>query len=322
MEQGANADGAAAAASPLAERLVIVDDFLPATLAEAMRADIDAHFDRPDAHAAASHQVWNYWFVPELYTYLRTQPEKVIDPERVRGFFDHLRGWCAQALGLSNVTWPYLSLYVGGCRQGLHNDAGNGRFGFVYSLTRNDRATIGGQTVVHHAGDPVRAMLTRPGAGRAFYDLVEPRFNRLVLFDDRLPHAVERVDGSMDPREGRFVLHGHVSEGAPMAVGALSADAMTLPLTAALKAFERSVFMDGLHGPLVLRLTVRPDGVADACRIVLDRVLQAGPDDGRWPRLRADLVAAVLAVPFPAASAPTELLLPVSFGDPPVRAGA
>jgi hypothetical protein len=51
-------------------------------------------------------------------------------------------------------------------------------------------------------------------------------------------------------------------------------------------------------------------------------VLQAGPDDGRWPRLRADLVAAVLAVSFPAASAPTELLLPVSFGDPPVRAGA
>jgi hypothetical protein len=83
----------------------------------------------------------------------------------------------------------------------------------VYSLTRNERQTIGGETLVQHDVDPFRAHLTRAAAGRSFYDVIEPKFNRLVVFDDRLPHGVERVDGSMDPTEGRFVLHGHLSEG-------------------------------------------------------------------------------------------------------------
>ena len=60
------------------ERLVVVDDFLPTELAETMRLEIDDHFDRPDVHTAATHQIWNYWFVPELYAYLRTRPEQVI----------------------------------------------------------------------------------------------------------------------------------------------------------------------------------------------------------------------------------------------------
>ena len=74
--------------------LVIVDDFLPRELAMAMREDIDAHFAKPGAHRADTHQVWNYWFVPELYTYLRTTPEKVIRRDRVEDFMDALRIWC------------------------------------------------------------------------------------------------------------------------------------------------------------------------------------------------------------------------------------
>ena len=61
------------------ERLLVIDDFLPAELAEAMRADIDAHFANPQQHKPETHQVWNYWFVRDLYTYLRTTPEKVIE---------------------------------------------------------------------------------------------------------------------------------------------------------------------------------------------------------------------------------------------------
>src|SRR5262245_53785257 len=114
--------------APLRAGVVVVDGFLPAEAAAAMRTDIDRHFAEPAAHRAEIHQVWNYWFVPGLYTYLRTTPEKVIRHAYVEDFVQALQEWSVGALGLGNVTWPYLSLYVAGCRQGLHNDAANGRF--------------------------------------------------------------------------------------------------------------------------------------------------------------------------------------------------
>jgi hypothetical protein len=196
--------------------LIIVDGFLPAEVALQMRRGIDEHFADPQLHQPETHQVWNYWFVPELYTYLRANPEKVIGPECAAAFHDALRRWSIATLGMANVSWPFLSLYVPGCRQGWHNDSRNGRFGFVYSLTRDPRRTLGGETLVRREADPFRANLTQPQAGRGFYETIEPRFNRLLIFDDRLPHAVERLEGAMDPVEGRFVLHGHVSEGGPI----------------------------------------------------------------------------------------------------------
>src|SRR5258708_2203389 len=135
------ADVPEAAALPpaLRDRFFIVDNFLPVELAEAMRLDIDNHFSNPAAHQADTHQLWNYWYVPELYTYLRTLPEKVIAKASVDRLMGRLRAWSADTLGLASVSWPVLSLYVAGCRQNLHNDSANGRFGFVYSLTRDDR---------------------------------------------------------------------------------------------------------------------------------------------------------------------------------------
>src|SRR5207302_3836255 len=101
------------------------------------------------------------------------------------------------------------------------NDSDNGQFAFVYSLTRNERKTTGGETIVLREGDLFRRNLDTPQAGRGFYETIAPRFNRLVVFDDRLVHGVERIEGSMDPTEGRFVLHGHVRATGPVVVGAL-----------------------------------------------------------------------------------------------------
>lgn len=296
------------------DRLIVVDDFLAADMAEALRRDIDLHFSEPAKHTADTHQVWNYWHVPGLYTYLRTQPEKVLRKELADAFVRQLTDWSIATLGLSQVSWPYLSLYVPGCEQGLHNDARNGRFGFVYSLTRNERKTIGGRTIVHREGDPVRALLTTAAAGSSFYDAVEPSFNRLVLFDDRMPHAVERVEGSMDPREGRFVLHGHLSEGALMAIGALHADAVVPAAAEAVKRFLQSTFFDGYQGPVVLRLSLAADGQVADVRVVLDRVLLIQADDRRWPAILASLIAGISATRFPTASGPTDVLLPFVFG--------
>jgi len=316
------ARGASAPSEPLPairDRFLVVDDFLPIELAQAMRAGIDAHFADPQQHTAETHQVWNYWFVPELYAYLRTKPEKVIEQDTVQQFHDALRNWAMQTLGLGRVSWPYLSLYVPGCRQTLHNDSVNGRFGFVYSLTRNERQTIGGDTIVHHEGDPFRNLSASPAAGRSFYDAIAPRFNRLVIFDDRMPHAVERVDGSMDPVEGRFVLHGHISESGPAVAGALHPDAVVDGARQAIQAFTVAHFLEGYQGLLSAQIDIQPNGTVSNCRLLLDRVIHPDARDTRWPGLTHALLGCLAAARFPAANGPSRLMLPIIFGAPITR---
>ena len=303
------------ATAPNLAPVAVVDDFLPAELAEAMRADIDAHFAKPHTHTEA-HQIWNYWYVPELYTYLRAKPEKVFRPDRVAAFMATLREWSLENLGLARVTHPFLSLYVSGCRQGWHNDAGNGRFAFVYSLTRNERATVGGETLVMREGDTLRNNLTRPMAGGMLYQAVAPLFNRLVVFDDRVAHAVERVDGSMDPVQGRFVMHGHMSEAGTHVKGPLPAAAVNEPVDAVLADFaaETAAELPLYHGPLSLRLVIDPSGAAEVRDVMLDRVLHPDPNNEGWEPLREALLDRLEALRFPAAAGETTVILPVMFG--------
>jgi len=299
---------------PFRGPFLVADDFLPRDLAIAMRGDIDAHFAEPGAHRPDTHQVWNYWFVPELYTYLRTAPEKVIRRDRVDNFVGSLQTWARLTLGMGNVTWPYLSLYVNGCRQGLHNDATNGRFAFVYSLTRDRRSTIGGETLIFREGDPLRGKLSEAAAGRGFYDAIEPKFNRLIVFDDRLPHAVERVEGSMDPAEGRFVLHGHLTETGTIS-GALPGSAVEEAVIGLLRDFDsRNAGRIALYqGPLVLRFIISPSGSVETCEVLIDRVFHPDPGHVEWDSLRDDLVNRFKRLKFSPATSETLVIQPLAF---------
>jgi len=294
---------------------VVVDDFLPLDVAEAMRLDIDAHFGSYGSHQPKTHQVWNYWFVPGRYTYLRTTPEKLIRPDRVENFMQVLRRWSADALGLREVTWPYLSLYVSGCRQNLHNDAENGQFAFVYSLTRDKRMTTGGETLVLNEGDLFRDNVATPQSAAEFFTSIEPRFNRLVAFDDRIPHGVERVDGSMDPVEGRFVLHGHLRDNGPIVSGALTEQQVGSVVIEALTSFSAEALsrMRLYHGPVIFRLAIAAGGAVKSC-VLLDRVTATDATDTGWPMLQNSLIAKFDALEFPEADGETTVTLPLRMG--------
>ena len=303
---------------------LVVDDFLPAEVAAQLRADIDNHFANPGRHDPATHQVWNYWFVPGLYTYLRTQPEKILQRANLELFMDVLSSWSVSRLGLREVTWPYLSLYVSGCRQNLHNDSGNGSFAFVYSLTRNERKTSGGETIVLHEGDLFRRNVTTPQAGRGLFDAIAPSFNRLVVFDDRLVHGVERLEGSMDPSEGRFVLHGHLRSAGPMIAGALSAEQVTAGIDAIWKQFAgvAAARVRLYHGPIALRFQVAPSGQVETCAVLMDRITAAEVTDAAWPALAEQLVATVSRHRFPQADGPSVVIQPFLIGEVPTAQGS
>lgn len=293
---------------------LILDDFLPRADAVAMRRQINAHFAEPYRHTAERHQIWNYWYVPGQYTYLRTAPEKVIERALVARFVHALTVWAEYMLGLGHVTWPFLSLYVDGCEQRIHNDSTNGRFGFVYSLTWDERKTRGGETIVFKEGDLFRRNMGRANAGQGLLDLIEPKFNRLTLFDDRMPHGVQRVEGSMDPVEGRFVLHGHISETGPTTEGPLDAAAVTRIVYESLGPLLSEVQeMPVLHhGPLVLRLTIEPDGQVSRIDRLVDRLARA---DGNSAGVVAGrVIQLVRALRFPEAPAATEATVPLLFG--------
>jgi hypothetical protein len=294
----------------LRERFLVIDGFLPEQQGLDMRADVDAHFGNPGQHQASTHQVWNYWHVPGSYTYLRTTPEKVIERTKVQALVEALGNWAALNLGLAGITWPYLSLYVPGCVQGLHNDSTNGRLGYVYSLTRNERQTIGGETVLMQDRDLFRSSLDKPAAGTGLYDLVEPRFNRLILFDDRIPHAVQRVDGSMDPVEGRFVLHGHISEAGVVVQGPLPAQGIQAAVDKALEEVRGGV-APTVHGPFVLQLEIARTGEVQRLRPIFDRLASA--DSENLDYLRGEITERVEAIHFPAASSATLANVPLIF---------
>jgi Rps23 Pro-64 3,4-dihydroxylase Tpa1-like proline 4-hydroxylase len=293
---------------------LILDDFLLPDDAAAMRRQIDTHFSEPHKHRPDTHQVWNYWHVPGLYTYMRTLPEKVIERALVARFVQALTVWAEYMLGLGHVTWPYLSLYVDGCEQKLHNDSTNGRFGFVYSLTLNERQTTGGETIVLKEGDLFRDNMGRASAGSGLLDLIEPRFNRLTVFDDRMPHGVQRVEGSMNPVEGRFVLHGHISESGPAADGPLDAVAVTRTVYDALGPLLSDIQRMPVlhHGPLVLRLAIEPDGRVSRIDRLVDRLARA---DGNSGGVVVGRVMQIIGgIRFPEAPAATEATVPLLFG--------
>ena len=316
-----------APASPatLSAPYLVVDDFLPLELALSMRADIDRHFGNPGQHSPDIHQIWNYWYVPETYTYLRTIPEKVIDKERVSTFVSNLREWASATLGMTYVNWPYLSLYVNGCNQQMHNDSLNGRFGFVYSLTNPVRKTVGGATLLMTEGDPFRRNLSNPMSIVSLCEKVEPNFNRLVIFDDRIVHAVERVEGSMDPVEGRFVLHGHIQEQGPLVSGSLSLETLQPALHEALGAFvaQHGEEAYAFHGPISTRFQIDSRGGVSGLHVLLDRVVSvAERDAGAWPALRSRYLAALGAARYPQAEGPTTVILPMAFSGPAGRPAA
>lgn len=302
--------------SPVTAPFLVVDNFLPREIAWAMRSDIEKHFSDTSNHKPPTHQIWNYWHVPGLYTYLRTNPEKLIDRQHVDSLFQGLRSFAEDRLGLAEVSWPYLSMYVNGCKQNLHNDSTNGRFAFVYSLTKDRRMTTGGETIVYKEGDLFRDHVAQANAGPGFFSSIEPKFNRLVIFDDRMPHAVERVEGSMEPLEGRFVFHGHIKERGPIVRGALKPNVANEAVMSVLVPFCDDAFarIRLYHGPLVVRLTVAPNGVVESCRVLVDRVTARDRSDAEWDGLRADLVGRFLALRFPEADGPTTISQPVLFG--------
>jgi len=207
--------------------VLIVDRFAPE--AAKLRATFDARFTNPRG-TGADRFVWDYWHVPGQYTALRTPAWTYFPAAIYRQFHERLVHWGRATLGCHDVSPPWLSLYVEGCRQELHGDLPHGPWAFVFSLTNwRQRTFRGGETLLvrdevldfWHDFASVRGV-----EQRELIRTIEPKFARLTVFDPRIPHGVRTVTGTHDPREGRLVIHGWFVQPRPFIRGPLTARAL------------------------------------------------------------------------------------------------
>ena len=293
-----------------------VNDFFAG--APAMRQDFERFFAEP-MKASAEHQVWNYWYVPQSYTYLRTLPEKVIERSRVEQFVQRLTTYAWQRYGLASVSWPNLSLYVEGCGQTVHNDSRNGAFGNVFSLTPWERRRFsGGETQILREQDYwASGRYREAGSGVSFYDLVESHFNQLLVFDDRLLHGVPTLRGVADPLEGRLVLHGHLKSNGISAGGALDPvfqrDGIgSLGDLLAEAQGEIAREAGRFHGFATLAVNVVPDGAVHGVQTLVQRVLADNGLQRDVPALEG-LRPRLSKLRFPRTQGPSRVVVPVIF---------
>ena len=211
----------------MARSVIVVDRFAPE--AHALRSVFDTRFADPRA-TRDDRFVWDYWHVPGQYTALRTPAWTYFPRALYAQFHNRLVAWGRMTLGCHDISPPWLSLYVDGCRQELHGDLPHGPWAFVFSLTHwRGRTFRGGETLL--VRDEVLDFWSDFVSTRAIEEgellrPVAPQFSRLTVFDPRIPHGVRAVSGTHDPREGRLVIHGWFVQPRPFIRGALAPRAL------------------------------------------------------------------------------------------------
>jgi hypothetical protein len=294
--------------------VIILDRFAPE--AGALRAVFDARFAAP-REARADRFVWDYWHVPDQYTALRTPAWTYFPRPLYARFHNRLVAWGRAHLGCHDISPPWLSLYVEGCRQELHGDLPHGPWAFVMSLTRwRGRRFSGGETMLvrdevldfWHDFASVRAVEHRELIRR-----VAPVFARLTVFDPRIPHGVRQVTGTHDPREGRLVIHGWFVQPRPFVRGPLPVRALASRI--AELTDELAGWLAGLPiaGLLSFAFDVDRAGRVRAPRVLSDttRVPRAG--ERARTRLVRRIRDAIGAWRFAAQRAGSRVTLPLVF---------
>ena len=294
--------------------LLVVDGFAPES--RALRAAFDARHADP-GEGRADRFVWDWWHVPGRYTVLRTPAWTYFPRRPYAAFHRRLVAWGRRVLGCHDISPPWLSCYVEGCRQELHGDLPHGPWAFVLSLTRWERRRFrGGETVLlrdevldHWSGFRSRRGLE---AGDLFRS-VAPRFGRLAVFDPRIPHGVRAVEGTRDPREGRLVVHGWFVQPRPFVEGPLPASAVAGRVGELGAEVARALGGLPVAGLLSLGISVRPGGRVGAVRVLSDTTRAPAGREAERRRLVARLRGAVARWDFPRRAAPSRVTLPLVF---------
>lgn len=294
--------------------MIVVDRFAPE--AATLRHSFDAHFEDP-RRAHAERFVWDYWHVPGQYTALRTPAWTYFPKQPYAQFHNRLVAWGRETLGCHDISPPWLSLYVEGCRQELHGDLPHGPWAFVFSLTHwRKRKFRGGETLL--VRDEVLDFWHDFASVRAVEQgelirAIEPQFSRLVVFDPRIPHGVRTVTGTHDPREGRLVIHGWFVQPRPFVRGPLPARALSARTSELVDQFPAWIGALPIAGLLSFAFDVDRRGGVREVRLLSDTTRVPKADERARVRLVRRMREAIAGWRFGTQRGASRVTLPIVF---------
>ena len=298
----------------MSRSVLVVDRFAPE--ARALRRTFDERFAEPRS-TRADRFVWDWWHVPGQYTALRT-PAWTYFPRRVyESFHRRLVLWGRETLGCHDISPPWLSLYVDGCRQELHGDLPHGPFAFVYSLTNWQRRVFaGGETLLlrdevldfWHDFRSVRSV-----EEHELLRAIEPRFDRLTVFDPRIPHGVRAVSGTRDPREGRLVIHGWFVQPRPFVRGPLRVQTLTARLGDLGERIGQWIGDLPIAGVVALAFSVDRAGRVRNVRVLSDTTRVPHADERRRALFVRRLKQSVASWQLGKQRGPSQVTVPIVF---------
>ncbi|HSD89153.1 MAG TPA: 2OG-Fe(II) oxygenase [Kofleriaceae bacterium] len=239
--------------------------------------------------------MWDYWHVPGQYTALRTPAWQYFPARLYDRFHQRLVAWGRATLGCHDVSPPWLSCYVDGCRQELHGDLPHGPWAFVFSLTNwRGRQFRGGETLL--VRDEVLDFWSDFRSTRSVEEpqvirAIEPKLGRLTVFDPRIPHGVREVTGTRDPREGRLVIHGWFVQPRPFVEGPLDTESVSEKIGGLLDRLGDWTAGLPMAGMLSFRIAVAKSGKIAKVDLLSDttRVPRAHQAGRRWLNRRIAL---------------------------------
>jgi 2-oxoglutarate-Fe(II)-dependent oxygenase superfamily protein len=259
--------------------------------------------------------VWERWHVDGQFSQYRTPARAFFAAPLLAEFERRLLAWARRAVGLSLLgSPPWLSSVTDGGYQGLHRDSPNGELAFSYGLSRPGARFRGGETLLAR---PDLLDYWRSGSHRAkaahlpMWDEIPPRFDRLVVFDARLPHGVRAVEGPRHPRDGRVAIQGWLRPGGCLVDGPLDRERVEATVTAALEGKRLARDLAGAEGLYVTRLGVDRTGRVRGSRALLDWLVSTSPKIEAAARAARAITSALARTRFERRARPSEVTVPI-----------
>lgn len=291
-------------------------------LITSLRQEFDDRFSNP-LETTSDRFVWDYWHVPGQYSLMRTPADAFFPENLYQQIEAQILDFGCRELGCRGISPIWLSYYVHGHRQEFHTDAPHGPFAFVLSLTDFDhRRFSGGETMLLQTQilNFWKNYERRAVELSDVLNLIPPKFNRMTVFDPRIPHGVRTVEGVTEPREGRVVLHGWYTEPSAYFEGDIDEEIASDILNASLgPLYEALGQLPEARGILNVRLEVLADGIVDQMCILANTLHFVQLDIDRYETTDAlvetiyDYVSTISFSSAVKSPSPVDIVIPFIF---------
>lgn len=213
-----------------------------------------------------------------------------------------------------------MSCYIDGCRQEIHSDLPHGPFAFVLSLTPWEaRRFIGGETMILREEilsfwSNLDRYTSNGLEEKEVFQAIPSLFNRLVVFDPRVPHQVRRVEGAADPRDGRLVIHGWFMQPRPYIDGPARRPELQKAISGVVNGLSEAIGdTDTLRGIASYRFSINPTGRVSGCKLIASTLIEMNGNQELVRKVLSSVPLSIRSMRFRPQSRTSHVTLPLIF---------